>query len=71
MQGINPMSLWSPWSDYKNKQLSINHKIKQTILRCNTKNVQGMNPMGLCDPWDNTYLHNFKLEELEKMPSSQ
>ena len=26
--------------------------------------ARDFNPIGLCDPWDNTYLHNWKPEEL-------
>ena len=26
--------------------------------------MQGIKPMDPCEPWDDTYLHNYKLEEL-------
>ena len=40
------MGLFSPWVNYKNKQLFTNMKIKQTTLRFNIKHLQGMNTMG-------------------------
>ena len=42
MQGIKPTGLCSPWSEYKKKQWFTNIKMKQTTLRCITKNVQGL-----------------------------
>ena len=63
-QRINPTVICAPCDDYKNKQLFINTKIKQTILICNTKYLQGVNPMGLGETLANTYLHSYKLEKL-------
>ena len=51
IKGINPMGLFSPWVNYKNKQLFTNMKIKQTTLRFNIKHLQGMNTMGLGVSW--------------------
>ena len=45
-----------------------NMKVKQTILRCNTRHLQAINPMGLGAPLFDTYLHNCEIEELEEMP---
>ena len=48
-QGINPMGLSAPWVDYKNKQLFIKIKMKQSTLWCNKK-IQGIKPMGISAP---------------------
>ena len=37
-------------------------KIRQTILRYNTNNLQEIKPVVLFAPWDYTYLHNYKIE---------
>ena len=74
LHGINPLVLFAPWGDYKNKKIAKNMKIKQTTLKCNTKiskelTQQALVPLGTT--LDNTYLHNWKLEQPEKLPWSQ
>ena len=64
------MDLFPPWEDYKNKQLFTNMK-KEKTLRCNTKPLKGFNPMVLGAPLNDTYLYNYKLEELEELPLIQ
>ena len=45
------MVFWAPLTDNQNKNFFTNMKIKQTTLRCNTKQLQGINPIVLCAPW--------------------
>ena len=50
-QGVNPMIPINPWSEYKNKQVFTNMKMKQTTLWRKTEKLQGINPMVLSAPW--------------------